>query len=456
MIEYYSDTNCDKLEKSKVYRADGQCHFFTYGVMKMWVAEDASMAAVLSSRYCESDDWYVVMDMNVSVNTGACIPHKCGELPVPTQAVKYVLIDDPASGSFSSKVSVYTGYDNPLCEEPSTARIEVGGCNETDQFECVDYNGVGGWGNVTYYGRGKCSNSRQGYLTSAFAGSPVFMVETYEDPNCQNLKMTEVYKADGRCHYFTLGVMKVWVSEDNSKAALLTASSCGSNDWSVSGSLSVTVNTGACIRSSTGAEKFILITDPAGTSPASMAGSYGRNLWPDRDESLCTHQSEDVRSACRVNTLVDVEQRGILRLLDLGSELLRHDKWSPMPKLHPALVEGGITLPELLLQYLLPINRRLFGLWKTACIETHGPARLQELEECRCIHEQLIHGISTARGIQHLTDQYDLDLEWCALLSQREEVLFQRTGSVLSTLCGADDSKKHDQERRAYLDTILC
>ncbi|KAL4094915.1 hypothetical protein PRIC1_010566 [Phytophthora ramorum] len=76
MIEYYSDTNCDKLEKSEVYRADGQCHFFTFGVMKMWVAEDASMAAVLSSRYCESDDWYVVMDMNVSVNTGACIPHK--------------------------------------------------------------------------------------------------------------------------------------------------------------------------------------------------------------------------------------------------------------------------------------------------------------------------------------------------------------------------------------------
>ncbi|KAI9980981.1 hypothetical protein PInf_010331 [Phytophthora infestans] len=464
MVEYYEDVNCNKLVKSEVYLADGACHYFTLGTMKIWTAEDKSMAALLVSGSCDSDDWSVFMNLNASVNTGACVPRSDYQV----EAVKYVLRGDslapttpmptqpstPIPTTSAGMVSVRIGNDDPSCEKPSTATIQEGGC--TDRFACTAYDHVGGWSNVTYYGLGTCSSSRETFLRSTFADSPVFMIEHYEDSNCNKLTSSEVYRADGECHYFTLGVMKIWVSGDKKKAALLTSSYCESNAWSVSMDLNVTINTGACIANDEYASKAVkYVLMPDGTSQIPSSRDHGRALWPGRRDSLCTRNS----NSCHGSTLIDLGQKDS-DFWGISNQLLKWDQW--VNSLLHTRNFGHYTdqeqsmLSDRLLQNSIMVNHRLFDQWKASCTRGLDSSHSQELLDCRCAHNQLIHGISTARRIQRIAGRHGLDAEWCNLLVQRERMLYQGTRSVLSDLCDRDLSGIFFKKRRAFLDTILC
>ncbi|POM80203.1 hypothetical protein PHPALM_1992 [Phytophthora palmivora] len=422
------------------------------GTMKIWVAEDKSMAALTVSGNCDSDDWSVVMDMNKSVNTGTCIASD------DAAGVKYVLVENLLIGNTpistpiptrdESKVSVFTGHDDPSCNEPSTATIREGGCGDTDLFECTQMG--------TYYGQCTCSSSRDDYLQSAFKNSGVFMIEYYNDVNCNKLVSTYVYRADGKCHYFTFGVMKIRVAQDNSMAALLASTNCESKDWYVALDLNVSVNTGACIPNNdyfSNAEKYVFVGDPSSnTLPTPNSSNYGKRLWPDRGHSLCTREF-GATNMCRD---FDDGLSGTY-LLQLSNQLFQHKQL--MTAYLPQNGFYGISElpspPEHLLLFYILVNRRVFNLWKVACIRNYNPTHPQELEYCQCVNQQLIHGISIARRIQHLIGQYELDSEWCELLKQRDEMLYQEAHSVLSDLCDRDLRERFYKQRRAFLDNEM-
>ncbi|KAG7386048.1 hypothetical protein PHYPSEUDO_000716 [Phytophthora pseudosyringae] len=461
MVESYSDIDCNTLKETNVYLADGACHYFTLGSMKIWTAEDKSMAALTVSGSCESDDWSVFMDLNASVNTGACIPQSEYEI----KAVKYLLVGDfptgptptltptptPTLSSPRLQVSVKTDSDDSSCENPSIAIIQEGGCADTDVSSCIAIEGVGSMSNVTYYGRRTCSTSRDEYLQTAFGHSPVFMIEHYDGSHCDKLSSTTAYRADGECHYTEWGVTKIWVAPDNSMAAVLSSIYCESDDWNVVVDMNVSVNTGACHMN----VKYVLIPDPFYGASISLpqTRSYGNYLWPVRDMPLCSHKHGD-SSACRA---VEADQTGNLTLLELSSQLLQHEHWvgSLLPHNVYDMGKDRSILPEFL-QHLLVVNHRLLNSWKTACTGMYDPTQAQSIANCRCVHEQLIRGISTARRIQRLAGQLELDSEWCHLLVQREQSLYQGTRSMLSDLCERDLSSSFFQQRRQYLDTILC
>ncbi|KAE8962028.1 hypothetical protein PR001_g29058 [Phytophthora rubi] len=105
VVEYYEDAYCNKLYRSDVYLADSGCHYFTLGVMQIWTAEDKSMAALTVNSACDEIDWSVFMDLNVSVNTGTCIP----DSGYNTEAVKYVLLGEPVYfDPFAAKLATDT------------------------------------------------------------------------------------------------------------------------------------------------------------------------------------------------------------------------------------------------------------------------------------------------------------------------------------------------------------
>ncbi|GMF24829.1 unnamed protein product [Phytophthora lilii] len=170
-------------------------------------------------------------------------------------------------GSGLKQVRAYTGYGTLQCTDASTAMIEEGGCDESSVMECTSFLVGAG---MTYYGQGSCSESREAYLKTTFGHSALFMVEYYEDMNCNKLAKSEVYVADGGCHYFTLGVMQIWTAADKSMAALTVNSRCDSIDWSVFMGLNVSVNTGECVAQSeylTEAVKYVLIGEPTYFNP---------------------------------------------------------------------------------------------------------------------------------------------------------------------------------------------
>ncbi|OWZ12330.1 hypothetical protein PHMEG_00014527 [Phytophthora megakarya] len=357
----------------------------------------------------------------------------------------------PIPADFPNKVSVSIGNDDSSCEKPSTARIREGGCSDGDMFGCTAYERVGGWSNVTYYGLGSCSHSREDYLKSAFKNSEIFMIEHYQDVKCSKLESTEVYRADGECHFFTLGVMKIWVAQDKSMAALLTSSHCENDNWNVALDLNVSVNTGACIPdngSSNRAVKYVYIGG-SDTLSTRAPSNYGRSLWPVRDGSLCVHEFVDP-NVCR-------GFKAGLNLLEMSNQFFQYEQWMTSFLPHNDYYGKIPMLPDRFLQYLFPVNRWVFNLWKTACTQTYNPARPQELADCQCAHEQLIRGISAARRIQHITGRYDLDSEWCDLLRKRDQILYQGSGSsVLLDLCDRNIGEHLNDKRRALLDSILC
>jgi hypothetical protein len=420
MEQHYEDGSCTKLKSTTAYLADGECHYFTLGAMKIWLAGDNSMAALTVAGSCDSDDWSVFMDLNVSVNTGVCIEQG-------TESVMYALVGNlPPSGTLGG-VMVSTGYDDS-CESPSTASIGYEECFPVDG-SCKEFAGVGGWNNVTYYGRTTCISSRDDYLQSTFGDSPVFMAEYYQDAGCKKLVKSAVYRADGKCHYFTLGIIKTWVSDDNSMAAVLTSSYCDSSDWSVLMDLNVSVNTGACIaQSDYGIEavKYVLRSAPTPATPSDPSVGFGDILWPDRDASLCARPA-----TCRDDVLGKLDNRGFLRLLELSDSFLeRGGLYGRLPPREYTKDNGH--LPELLLKLLLQGNDRLVRLLESVCGGVHHSILSQELDDCRCVHDQLLRGLSAARKVQSLAGIHGWDFKFCDVLMQREHVLYQETRSILT------------------------
>jgi hypothetical protein len=63
-------------------------------------------------------------------------------------------------------------------------------------------------------------------MEATFGDSALFMVEYYENVRCAKLTRTDVYVADAKCHFFTLGVMQIWTAEAKSMADLIVSSDC--------------------------------------------------------------------------------------------------------------------------------------------------------------------------------------------------------------------------------------
>lgn len=214
---------------------------------------------------------------------------------------------------------------------------------------------------------------------------------------------------------------------------------------------------GECIPQSGGqgfhpdAVKYILLDDStttAGSPPWVPIPTYGNSLWPVRDKSLCAVET----GACREFTLPEVEQRDFMGLYQLSDALSERERelWAPR------FDQGPDLFPDQLLQLLLPVNSRLFSLWKETCAKRYDRTRPQELEACKCIHEQLVHGLSAARQLQRYNGWYELDFEWCRILIQREQILYDEARPIMVALCDRGLNSKYFYQRRAFLDSILC
>ncbi|KAE8910019.1 hypothetical protein PF005_g26662 [Phytophthora fragariae] len=281
MVEYYEDIKCDKLVSSEVYLADGECLFCSTGSLRVWTAQDKSLAAVLLAGSCDSAEWGIDGYLNVSVNTGVCIPQDEGD----SLAVKYLLIGDPPASSSiipgtppaNNKVYITAGNDDAACEKPSTVTIVEGGCNETEPSECYEYRVGFSSVKMTYYGQSFCSDSRESYLQATFGTSPLFVVEYFNDNSCTNMISSEVYLADGGDHFFTFGAMKVWIADDKSRVALLASTDTSdSSNWFVPGNMNVSVSPNDCIVESIyrmNSMRYVLMGDISSSSSSSSSSS---------------------------------------------------------------------------------------------------------------------------------------------------------------------------------------
>lgn len=130
-----------------------------------------------------------------------------------------------AAPSDAVQVSVRGSFDDELCTNVSTVAIEEGGCDDDDDnsSECM------GFGSGPYYAQRSCGDSRTIVIDATFGQAPYFMIEYYEDVDCKKLASSEAYLADGECHYFTMGSVRVWTAEDKSLAAVLQGN-CESGD----------------------------------------------------------------------------------------------------------------------------------------------------------------------------------------------------------------------------------
>ncbi|KAL4168856.1 hypothetical protein KRP22_012246 [Phytophthora ramorum] len=119
--------------------------------------------------------------------------------------------------------------------------VNTGACVPQSEYDkgCEAFDG-------DYLG-GRLRDSRESYLQSTFGNTSLFVVEYFNDNKCGNLIRSDVYLADGQCHNFTQGVMKVLIGSNDSMAEVLYSESCDSGDWDAVEDHVATVDPVQCI-----------------------------------------------------------------------------------------------------------------------------------------------------------------------------------------------------------------
>ncbi|KAK1946246.1 hypothetical protein P3T76_001799 [Phytophthora citrophthora] len=100
LIDHYSDSNCEDLTSTDVYRADGKCHNSLNYALQVDVASNGTVAVKSRSKTCELGDWSDVLDPvpATNVNSGLCFV-------VGKHKAKLYLIDGKTGVSTSSASS---------------------------------------------------------------------------------------------------------------------------------------------------------------------------------------------------------------------------------------------------------------------------------------------------------------------------------------------------------------